>query len=95
MFSADVAGPDGANCAVDSEEKEICGDIEITRNECVAKGCCWYTREFEGAPYCFCRLSISYLLNIVCHLKKDCWIQIRVSSKRFQQWIIEYDIAQL
>ena len=50
---ANVEGPDGANCGVESEEKERCGDVDITKDDCLNEGCCWYTREFEGAPYCF------------------------------------------
>ena len=55
-YSAPVAGPENATCGMPSDEKVKCGGYGISRDECLDAGCCWYTREFDGAvPYCFCK----------------------------------------
>ena len=50
-FIAEPVGPEGAECSVPSADKQACD--ALYRDDCLAADCCWFTREFSGAPWCY------------------------------------------
>eukprot|EP00833_Pecoramyces_ruminatium_P017065 jgi/Orpsp1_1/1191097/evm.model.d7180000083480.1 len=44
-------------CAINDNNRDDCGYLGITKNECEAGGCCWEESSINGVPWCFNELG--------------------------------------
>lgn len=59
-------------CTVPTAEKIDCGVLGASVNSCLADGCCWYTREFDGAPWCYRKSGRNVKFRADYNLKISC-----------------------